>query len=474
MFLSNLKTLIKPLGYVPRYRQWEPEIIELPPPRFVVMPLEYPGQLYYLPMVEIGQQVQRNQIIGRSKLGHAAHASVSGQVRDILLVWTARGYKVPAILIQRDENLSAAGEESLGQSVEQEERISVEARLKGLGVISPWTTPGRFHHEEEADYPEISKIIIKGVNEEPSVFLFELLLQQYPELIMTGMDLLSNLAPRAEIILTVPEYLADFATDKYSSRARVNGLPREYSQRVEQLVIPQLAGQMIPNTEAYRKHGVAVISTEYLINLVEAMTEGQPFVDKYLTVAGTDLASPRTVKIPIGTPIRHVLEALELDPADYRRILVGGPMKGSAQYTTYTPLTKSSHGLYLMSEQELPLEVNLNCTNCGRCTQVCPVKLQVHLIGRLAESDMLSDAQAYHPEACNGCGMCGFVCPSHRPLVQLIQLARKYGTKDEYIPQTECSRDTSLERWELEFQNTDTLDAGADAGGDSQSLSVQV
>ena len=58
------------------------------------------------------------------------------------------------------------------QSVESSsERLTITQKLKAMGVISPWSTSGRFHHEEDTDYPEIKTVVIKGVNEESSVFI---------------------------------------------------------------------------------------------------------------------------------------------------------------------------------------------------------------------------------------------------------------------------------------------------------------
>ena len=464
MLARSLQSLFKPIGCVPRYTDWDDEIIEIPKPDYVVIPLEYPGQLYYFPKVEVGQQVRKYQIIGVSKLGHCVHAPVSGTVRDILLVWTALGFNVPALLIQSDDEPAMPMEEVLQSIESSSDRLHIIRKLKGLGVISPWSTSGRFHHEEEKDYPEIKTVVIKGVNEESSVFIFELLLKHKADIILKGIGRISDLAPKAEIILTVPQYLEEFAKEKFGKLVTVKRLSYEYKHRVEQLVVPSLANRVIPYTETYRGYGIAVLSTGFVVNIVEAIENVQPFVDKYLTIAGTEIEKPRTIKFPIGTTIKHILKSLGYDKQKYARILVGGPMRGKAQYTSYTALTKSSHGLYLMTDAETPSEENYTCINCGRCTRVCTADLQVHLIARFAEFNMLSETQQYHPEVCNGCGMCGYVCPAHRPLVQFLEMAKKYGTKDEYVPQTECSGGSSLERWELDFQNSDTVDTCAASG----------
>ncbi len=56
------------------------------------------------------------------------------------------------------------------------------------------------------------------------------------------------------------------------------------------------------------------------------------------------------------------------------------------------------------------------------------MNLQVHLLGRCVEYDQFAAACEYHPEACLECGLCTFVCPSHRPLVQMVRMAKRYGS----------------------------------------------
>lgn len=141
-------------------------------------------------------------------------------------------------------------------------------------------------------------------------------------------------------------------------------------------------------------------------------------------------------------------------------------MMGITQYTDLTPVTKKDPGLYVKPEENLSEEFNLTCTNCGKCTQVCPVNLQVQLIGRCAEFEMLPDAQNYHPELCIECGLCAFVCPAHRPLLQLIQLCKKYHGKEyeSNQQQIECSPQSSLEKWDNDFRNAKVMADSPGAG----------
>ncbi len=427
MPISPLQTVLRSLAHVPKFSACEKTISPIRDPDHVVIPLEYPGQVLFKPLVQSGDTVRKNQIIGQSSLGNCVHASISGVVKEIKPIWTARSYNVPAVTIERNEEPALSADEMFecyGVPFQSASRVE---KLKASGVISPWTRPGRFHHEEEvAGFPEVKRIIIKGVNEEPTVFTFELLLEQRAEKILQGIKQLNDMAPNAAIWLTTPKHLTKWARGQFGDSVQIVGVPDEYKHRIERLLVPRLTGVDVPNTVPYRKKGVAVLSVEYLLTMVDALEGSGPFVNKYVTIAGSHIPKAVTVRIPLGTPIRTVLESQGFNEETCTRLLVGGPMKGIAQYSDETPLTKSSHGIYLMSEESLPDEVNLTCMNCGRCTRACPVNLQVHLIGRYVEHDLLEEAREFHPEACNECGLCAYVCPAHRPLVQLIQMCNQY------------------------------------------------
>ena len=473
--MGFLNSLTKPFAYIPRSNSWEETVVELADPDYVAIPLEYPRQVLYKPLVKIGEQVYKNQIIGQSELGNCVNASISGVVKDIVTIWTMRSFNVPAVLIQRNDKPAWSLDKVFGQYGVSFNAASSIDKLKAMGVISPWTLPGRFHHEADESFPEIKKVVIKGADEEPTIHIFKLLLQQNFESIIRGIKHISNLAVKAEVILTVSSNMVDWAQNIFGNLVKVVGVPNDYKHRIERMLVPRVTGIDIPNTVAYRSRGVAVISTEYLIALADALDGKGPLIHKYLTIAGSNIEKPVTIKFPIGTAVRTILESRNLSKEQYARILIGGPMKGNAQYTDLTPLTKSSHGLYLMEPEELPEETNLTCINCGRCTQVCPVNLQVQLIGRYVEFNMLTETHDFHPEACNECGLCVYVCPAHRPLVQLIQMSKKYiGKHDETNKcQIECGSKCPLERWEFNIQDSDIVAGGTTAVNSSKLLDIR-
>ncbi len=426
--MGLLDVIRTPAATVPRVAsRGTGRIVDLADPESVAIPLEYPGQILFRPTVNPGDDVARGQVIGRSELGNCLHASISGRVKEVRTTWSARGFHVPALVIERSGDRAFSPEQCLaehGLHLAAARRLDL---LKAGGVVSPWTTPGLDHAEAEPDmYPEVRHIVVLGANAEPTIFNYELLIEERSADLLAGLRRLIEIAPQAKLWLTVPRRLGRWARDLFAEVVQVVELSDEYRQRIERVVVAKLTGTATPATMPYRQHGVAVMSVEQVLVAMDAL-QGRPFIRKTVTILVDGVADPVTVRAPLGISVRDLLQSQGLDAADHARVVMGGPMRGKAQYTDETSLSKFQDGICLVSADRLPSEVNLTCVNCGRCVRACPVNLQIHLIGRCVEYDQFAQAMQYHPQFCLECGLCAYVCPSRRPLVQLIKMACKYG-----------------------------------------------
>ncbi len=427
--MSVLDCFKVPALRVPKGIECTPGIVELPEPDQVVIPLEYPGQILFRPLVEGGDEVAQNQIIGQSEMGNFIHASISGTVTELKSVWSARGFHVPAVVIKKGANHSLGKEEILRECGIDPQSASRVDLLRAAGVVSPWTTPGRDDSEIDIEnYPDITQIVIKGLNQEPTICSFHTLMRAHTEEMKSALQRLAEILPQARIRLTVCKKDKQWAREMFSDLAEVTPMPDDYRGRIERPAMGRLTGTTVPSRASYRSFGIAVISAEQLLDMYRAL-EGQPCIRKALTISTDDGFTPKTVRASIGTSIGDLLASQGLSLEEGDRVIMGGPMAGTAQFTLDTPLSKFQAGIHVQRARKVISDVNQTCINCGRCTQACPVNLQIHLIGRNVEFDWINEAAQYHPEACLECGLCAFVCPAHRPLLQLIKLACQNGSQ---------------------------------------------
>ncbi|MBU8871672.1 MAG: hypothetical protein KOO60_12470 [Gemmatimonadales bacterium] len=424
--MSVLDVLKSPASRVLAPMDCTPEIIDLPAPDRVLIPLEYPGKILFRPLVQVGDEVVCNQVIGRSDRNNFIHASISGKVVEMRTMWAARSFHVPAVVIEKSDAPPLSGDELLRQCDIDPRSPTRLDLLRAAGVISPWTTPGRDDSEADlGDYPDIEQIVIKGMNQEPTICSFRLLLRTRSGEVQQALRRLSEIAPQARILLAVCKADAQWAGDTFSGLADVAPLSNNFRDRIERKYVRRLTGVKVPNKASYRSGGIAVISVEQLLDMYDAL-EGLPCIRKTITISSGKEFTPVTVRTALGTSIGDLLASQGLVVEDGDRVIMGGPMAGTAQFTLETPLSKFQAGIHVLKAKDIIADVNLICVNCGRCTQACSSNLQVHLIGRCVEFDQLAEATTYYPGACIECGLCAFVCPAHRPLVQMVKMAANY------------------------------------------------
>lgn len=418
--MQGLLSLFRKKGKVSDSMNHDPVIHQVDDPDQVVIPLDYPHRVRYLPTVKAGDTVRKGQVIGRSRLGNCTLATISGKVREITSVWTAQSVHSPAVVIDNDGGSPMALEEIFDGPVPPDNlELSVD-RIRAAGVNPPWAFTGRDYGEGEIeDLPPIETVIVTGVRQESTILTSQLLLEQQADKVAEGLRRIAAQLPEARIWLTAPEHFRSWAEPTFSELATVDFLPELYSARIEREVVTRLFGRRIPSRDNYRYHGIGVMDVEYLLAMVDALDGVSPFLQKCLTITGDTIDQAVTVRFPLGSSLEYILSSQGLQLSDFTRPVVGGPMMGFAQYSGKTPITYNN-GIFLIAGDVAPFDSSAPCIFCGRCTRVCPVNIQVHLVNRMIEFGQIEATRELNPEACHECGLCAHVCPAQRPIVQLL------------------------------------------------------
>ena len=113
----------------------------------------------------------------------------------------------------------------------------------------------------------------------------------------------------------------------------------------------------------------------------------------------------------IGTPFADVIAHCGgfASEEGERKIIMGGPMMGLAQYSLEVPVVKGTSGILVMqgsvrAGRETP------CIKCGRCVAICPMYLMPNRISDYAELDKFDQCNEYGVKDCIECGACAYVC----------------------------------------------------------------
>lgn len=195
----------------------------------------------------------------------------------------------------------------------------------------------------------------------------------------------------------------------------------------EHVLIYEVTGKSLPPGAIPTRHGIVINNVETLLNVKGALT-GKPVIEKWVTVTGA-VANPSTFVVPIGTPLKVLIEAAGGTTVEDYLIIAGGPMMGEIS-SLESPVTKTTKGVIVLPRnlpvgtqriKSLEETVRLSkkfCVQCAYCTDMCPR----YLIGHPLEPHRIMRAFGYATDLsqeifrtsflCCECGVCTVVaCP---------------------------------------------------------------
>ena len=181
-----------------------------------------------------------------------------------------------------------------------------------------------------------------------------------------------------------------------------------------------------------------VVSIEHAIAMVECLHSGKPLLEKTITFSSGQNGEPKNFRVRIGASVAEVLQKVNIEPQPKDKLILNGIMNGYTCFSGEQPITSTTDSIYLQRGSQVFVYQNTACTNCGKCNTVCPVDLEVNLLGRFSEYAIFDKCLALGAENCVECGLCAYVCPARRPLVQFIVHAKG-------AIKTEAIRDVRME-----------------------------
>ena len=426
----------------PENKHWtEGKPIEtMPLPRKVIIPLQQHTGAPCEPVVKEGDQVVAGQKVGESTgfVSSPVHASISGKVTAIApLPHPAIPLPVRSIVIEApadgpvDGGAWTATRDWQGLSAQDiRERIK-EAGVVGLGGAAFPT------HVKLSPPPEkkVDSLILNGVECEPFLTADHRLMVEKAEGIIEGARIILKVLGLPKAFIGIEANKPD-AIAHLGERCRSLGAPIEvvalkvkYPQGAEKQLIKAILNREVPSGGLPFDVGVIVQNVGTAFAVYEAVARGKPLVERVLTVSGDGVKERKNLLVRIGTPFSEVIAfcgGLGTDAdggAGERRVIMGGPMMGLAQYTLDVPVVKGTSGILALAKGARGEKPTV-CIKCGRCVEICPMYLMPNRISDYAEIEKFELCDEYGVKDCTECGACAYICDVRRPMVHLVKYAK--------------------------------------------------
>ena len=406
-------------------------IEQLPLPQQVILPMSMHIGAPCQPIVAVGDHVFMGQTIGTSSAAVSApvHATISGTVKSVGPMLHPNGTMVQSVVIENDfkDELDPSVVPIDHSSMSPEDMI---ARIRDAGIVGHGGAAFPTHIKLSSAIGKVDTVIINGAECEPYLTSDHRILTEYPWEVISGVQLILNILNIKNAYIGIEVNKSDVFDGVKKclpgdGSIKLVPLMTKYPQGAEKQLIKSVTGREVPSGKLPADAECAVFNVDTAASIFRLFNSGMPMLRRIVTVSGPDMALPKNLEVRIGTPIKDLIEFCGGFTEPPTKLLMGGPMMGTALFSDEVPVIKGTNGILAFAETE-PLHLpDPKCIRCGKCVTDCPMHLIPTYIYQAYMAGKMDDCKSYHPLDCIECGVCSYACPAKIPLTQGIRTAKQ-------------------------------------------------
>ncbi|MBN3575790.1 electron transport complex subunit RsxC, partial [Vibrio neptunius] len=409
------------------------EIARASIPQEIVLPVKQhigkPGKI----TVEVGDMVLKGQALTKYDTSFMlpVHAPTSGKITAIESRTTAHpsGLAETCIVIAPDNEDRWIERDTNNDFTQRtsDELIEIirQAGVSGMGGAGFPTAK-----KIQAGLARTEILIVNAAECEPYITADDMLMQENADEVIKGIEIVEHiLKPKLTIIGiedNKPQAIKALEQAAQHKDIVIRVIPTKYPSGGEKQLIKILTNKEVPANGIPAEIGVLVQNVGSLQAIKRAVCDGEPLVERIVTLTGDTFKQPRNVIALIGTPVQSLLDEFGYK-ADKKlpRLIMGGPMMGFTLPHANVPITKTSNCILAPTRKEIsPDQYEMACIRCGQCAEVCPASLLPQQLQWHAKAAEYDKCEELNLKDCIECGACAFVCPSEIPLVQYYRQAK--------------------------------------------------
>ena len=408
------------------------DIIEIRPAEYYSVPITCSKSLPVEEVVKVGDQVLQGSLLAKPTTNRGAfvYSPTSGKVVSVVEKFTPTGHKCKHIVIKNDNSLK----EYKFAPIEEFNSKELLKRLAVSGIVDATFggTPSYLRYSLNAVDRKFTLHIIMS-NTDPYLSANEALALHRTAEVVEGAKYFAQILASKKIVFVftkrskkAQKVLVEFIK---KNDPNLNYAIKEISNNYPSDNLKLLMARFKPkknifvdkdNTEVFVEDAITCFS------FFNAVKNNQPINYRVITVSGNDVVRKGNYIVKNGISFEHVLEVVgTIDNKRPFKVLNGGIMSGIAQYTLDVSCNPETQSITFIDDREFDVPDEKPCINCGRCIDVCPVKLMPNRLDEVCVNRKQYEAEKLGIRSCLECGCCSFVCPSKRYLTQRLSSVKK-------------------------------------------------
>ncbi|MGR2665532.1 electron transport complex subunit RsxC [Vibrio campbellii] len=409
------------------------ELVHAAIPSEIVLPLkQHIGKAGNL-LIAVGDTVLKGQQLTASDSGFTVpvHAPTSGQITAIepRTVAHPSGLSELCAVITPDGNDTWCEKTPVADYTQESADALIDViRLAGISGMGGAGFPTAKKIQSGIARTEI--LIVNAAECEPYITADDKLMQEHADELIQGIEIVEHiLKPKLTIIGiedNKPAAIKALEQAAMNKDIVIRVIPTKYPSGGEKQLIKILTNKEVPSGAIPADIGILVQNVGSLYSIKRAVIDGEPVVNRIVTLTGKTFKQPRNVWTLLGTPVQALLDEFGYK-ADKKlqRLIMGGPMMGFTLPHAQVPITKTANCILAPKRREIASDqYEMECIRCSQCTEACPASLLPQQLQWYAKSQEYEKLEELNLKDCIECGACAFVCPSEIPLVQYYRQAK--------------------------------------------------
>ena len=268
----------------------------------------------------------------------------------------------------------------------------------------------------------IHTIVVSGLDVDLLVASNQYAVRTEIHAIAKGIEVLKTATGVESIAIAVPrDLISGFG---HTGADALKAVSLDYPSAQPKLILYHAFGVEVPAGRTCADMGYAFFSAESVAAIGQAYQSGKVPVEKIVTLIDKK-CDVKVVKARLGTPVGAILQAAGIQTGDKDRLVLGGPMTGTAIYDEKQVVRSNTDAVMIQDAADVSLVSDYSCINCGECVRACPTRIQVNMLVRFLEAGQYEDGgELYDLYSCVDCGLCSYVCVARIPIYQYIRLAQ--------------------------------------------------
>ena len=401
------------------------EVLHLLPKKEAYIPLVQGRQLTFDILVEEGDKVEVGTKLAVTKGGFYVpiYSSVSGTYKGTVKRMHNSMRPQQHMVIECDglQSRVQAFEPLDYRTATREECVDFvkEAGIVGLGGAG-------FPTYVKYGKPDgVECVLINAVECEPYITADYRSIMDGAQDLVTGCLIMQKMADVNHVYICIKESHPDLIETvnqcvKAAPGVEVKPVPDVYPMGWERVLVREVLHKEYGGLPA--EAGAIVGNASTAIAIARAFEHGEAISNKTLTISGEGIKNPHNVVVPVGMPVKEIIEACGGYTSESVRLIAGGPMMGKTLVNDMFVIDRAMNAITILPHVD---DDDIACLRCGRCSDHCPAGLQPVRIGEAVKMNDLDAMIQRGAESCIECGLCTYVCPSHINVTENVRKAKR-------------------------------------------------